>query len=119
MQYTHCHTPYVIKCRTDFVNLTVLTPNIFFPPGALGTGESDMKTLLDSGDGLNGVSGGGLTLLAWDPPGYGKSTPPKRTFPVDFLDRDAKEAAAFMETMGEWRQGLIFQRTDAGLPKIS
>ena len=44
-------------------------------PGALGTVRSDMITLLD---GLN--SRGRLTLVAWDPPGYGASRPPERTW---------------------------------------
>ena len=69
-----------------------------------------MKSLLDPSGGLNDVAKGGLTLLAWDPPGYGKSTPPQRTFPLDFLERDAKEAAAFMEKLGE-----IFLMFIAGL----
>lgn len=28
-------------------------------------------------------------VIAWDPPGYGKSIPPKKQFTVDFLEKDA------------------------------
>ena len=50
-------------------------------PGALGTIRSDMSALLD---GLN--SKGHLTLVAWDPPGYGASRPPERTWEAPLLN---------------------------------
>ncbi|XP_033225978.1 valacyclovir hydrolase-like isoform X2 [Belonocnema kinseyi] len=39
-------------------------------------------------------------IIAWDPPGYGKSRPPDRTFPEDFLERDAILACNLMTTLG-------------------
>lgn len=32
------------------------------------------------------------TLIAFDPRGYGKSIPPNRTWPLEFLQRDADDA---------------------------
>lgn len=42
----------------------------------------------------------GLTLIAWDPPGYGKSIPPMRKFSFDFLQRDADYAHDLMNALG-------------------
>ena len=64
-------------------------------PGALGTARSDFTPQLE---GLNSL--GKLTLVAWDPPGYGKSRPPNRTFPQNFFERDAYVAKKFMQSLG-------------------
>ena len=60
-------------------------------PGALGTVRSDMITLLD---GLN--SRGRLTLVAWDPPGYGASRPPERTWDGLPWSTDGKESLLYL-----------------------
>ncbi|KYN43712.1 Valacyclovir hydrolase [Trachymyrmex septentrionalis] len=49
----------------------------------------------------------GLTIVAWDPPGYGKSRPPDRTFPDDFFQRDATWAYNLMKTLGYSKFSLI------------
>lgn len=36
-------------------------------------------------------------MVGWDPRGYGKSRPPERDFPPDFLERDAKDAVDLMK----------------------
>lgn len=71
-------------------------------PGALGTIRSDMSTLLD---GLN--SSGRLTLVAWDPPGYGASRPPERTWPLNYFERDADHAVEFMRQIGHDRFSAV------------
>ena len=38
-----------------------------------------------------------FTIIGWHPRGYGFSRPPVRDWPLDFLSRDADDAAAFME----------------------
>lgn len=48
-----------------------------------------------------------LTLVAWDPPGYGKSRPPDRTFPDDFFQRDAAYAHNLMKTLGYSKFSLV------------
>ncbi|KYM78157.1 Valacyclovir hydrolase [Atta colombica] len=48
-----------------------------------------------------------LTIVAWDPPGYGKSRPPDRTFPNDFYQRDATWAYNLMKTLGYSKFSLI------------
>ena len=86
-------------------------------PGALGTGLSDWRPQLE---GLN--SSGKLTLVAWDPPGYGKSRPPERSFAGNFFLQDAKVAKEFMESLGHekfsivgWSDGGITALVMAGL----
>lgn len=41
-----------------------------------------------------------LTIVAWDPPGYGKSRPPDRTYPDNFFERDARSAHTLMKRLG-------------------
>jgi len=48
-----------------------------------------------------------LTIVAWDPPGYGKSRPPERTFPDDFFQRDATWAHNLMKTLGYSKFSLV------------
>jgi len=48
-----------------------------------------------------------LTIVAWDPPGYGKSRPPDRTFPDDFFQRDAAWAHNLMKTLGYSKFSLV------------
>ena len=52
-------------------------------------------------------STGKLKLIAWDPPGYGKSRPPERTFPLDFFERDAKWALKFMKSLGHEKFSIV------------
>ena len=67
-------------------------------PGALGTIRSDMTTLLD---GIN--SKGQLTLVAWDPPGYGASRPPERTWDALLWSMDGKKV--FFTMWKLWHTG--------------
>ena len=46
---------------------------------------------------LSGLGGAELTLVAWDPPGYGDSRPPERTFSPSFLHEDAELAHQLMQ----------------------
>uniref|UniRef100_A0A0C9QPD6 BPHL protein n=1 Tax=Fopius arisanus TaxID=64838 RepID=A0A0C9QPD6_9HYME len=50
-------------------------------PGALGTIWTDFKPQIE------GLDKSKLTIVAWDPPGYGKSKPPDRKFPADFFSQ--------------------------------
>ncbi|CAL4201711.1 unnamed protein product, partial [Meganyctiphanes norvegica] len=63
-------------------------------PGALGTHKSDFGPQLQS------LAGDEVTLVAWDPPGYGDSRPPPRNFTLDFLNKDAALADQMMKHLG-------------------
>ncbi|XP_040568245.1 valacyclovir hydrolase [Lepeophtheirus salmonis] len=68
---------------------------VLLMPGALGSGETDMKSLTD-----NSSRDMDWTLIAWDPPGYGKSRPPSRIFPSDFYVKDAESGVQTMAKLG-------------------
>lgn len=77
-------------------------------PGALGTG------LTDFGPQLNALPQAGVRVIVPDARGYGKSRPPRRQFPLDFYERDARDCAALMDTLGcqsyvvgGWSDGAI------------
>ncbi|KAK0099161.1 hypothetical protein PV326_004320 [Microctonus aethiopoides] len=70
-------------------------------PGALGSVWTDFKPQLENLDKTK------LTLVAWDPPGYGKSRPPDRTFPENFFERDACYAHDLMTTLRFSKFSLI------------
>lgn len=57
----------------------------------LGSIKTDFGPLLSS------LPGEELTLVCWDPPGYGQSRPPPRKFSNDFLRKDATLAAQMMK----------------------
>lgn len=65
--------------------------SVFCLPGSLGTIWTDFEPQI-SGFNLNKYS-----LNVWDPPGYGKSRPPERTFPLNFYERDADWAAELIK----------------------
>lgn len=60
-------------------------------PGALGSIWTDFKMQIEGFDREK------FSLVAWDPPGYGKSRPPEREFPTDFYEKDADAAYNFMK----------------------
>ncbi|XP_066593127.1 valacyclovir hydrolase-like isoform X2 [Prorops nasuta] len=47
------------------------------------------------------------TLISWDAPGYGKSRPPDRTFPDNYLERDACWAYRMMKALGYEKFSLV------------
>ncbi len=59
----------------------------------IGSGESDF------GPQLANLDGKVFTIVAWDPPGYGKSRPPDRDFSKgkETFYEDARLAAALMK----------------------
>ncbi|XP_065181077.1 valacyclovir hydrolase-like [Sycon ciliatum] len=66
---------------------------IILVPGALGFSQSDYEPQITelSKD---------FRVLAMDPRGQGKSRPPERDFPQDFLRREASDAAQVVEAAG-------------------
>lgn len=63
-------------------------------PGALGS------TRTDFGPQLKSLNKERFTVIGWDPRGYGQSRPPERDFPLDFFERDAKDAVDLMKALG-------------------
>lgn len=48
-----------------------------------------------------------FTIIAWDPPGYGKSRPPDRDCSGDHFSRDADYAYELMKTLGFSKYSLV------------
>lgn len=78
-------------------------------PGALGSATTDFKPQIEQLPKLLPNH----TIIAWDPPGYGKSTP-KRTFPLDFFHRDASVANELMQTL-HFQKYSILGWSDGGI----
>ncbi|KAI5633359.1 alpha/beta hydrolase fold domain-containing protein [Phthorimaea operculella] len=62
-------------------------------PGTLGTIWSNFRHQIEGFDHEK------FTVVAWDPPGYGKSRPPDRTFTPDFYEEDAEIIYKLMKTL--------------------
>lgn len=62
-------------------------------PGALGSTRTDFNYQLS---GLNKTA---FTLIAVDPRGYGQSIPPRRDWPLEFLQRDADDAMELVQKL--------------------
>lgn len=72
-------------------------------PGALGSSWTDFKPQIDKlPEKLPNYS-----IIAWDPPGYGRSIPPTREFPIDFLHNDAIVANNLMKQLGFQKYSLL------------
>jgi len=74
---------------------------VLLMPGAIGSALSDFGPQLAS------LAGSQLKLVAWDPPGYGQSRPPSRTFPPSFFRDDALAAADLMKTLGHDQYSVL------------
>ncbi|CAL8394537.1 unnamed protein product [Boreogadus saida] len=70
-------------------------------PGALGS------TLTDFGPQLKSLNKEMFTIVGFDPRGYGRSRPPERDFPLNFFERDAKDAVDLMKALGFSRFSLL------------
>lgn len=76
---------------------------VLLMPGALGSAWTDFGPQLKKLPALLP----NWTIIAWDPPGYGRSIPPKRTFPVDFFQRDAQDANDLMLELGFSKYSVV------------
>ncbi|XP_048655678.1 valacyclovir hydrolase isoform X3 [Marmota marmota marmota] len=80
-------------------------------PGMLGSGETDFAPQLKS------LNKNLFTVVAWDPRGYGHSRPPDRDFPVDFFERDAKDAVDLMKTL-KFKKISLLGWSDGGITAL-
>ncbi|GLH01630.1 Uncharacterized protein GBIM_07727 [Gryllus bimaculatus] len=94
------------KISVDGVNINYVKvgtgqQNVLCFPGMLGTIWTDFKPQIEKLDTSK------LTVFAWDPPGYGGSFPPNRTYPPDFYYQDAEWALKFMKALNVQRFSLL------------
>ncbi|XP_014296580.2 valacyclovir hydrolase [Microplitis demolitor] len=104
------------KINVDGVDINYLktgTGNhpILLLPGAVGTIWTDFKPQIE------GLDKTKFTIVAWDPPGYGKSRPPDRVFSDNFFERDAKYAHNLMKMLGFEKFSLVGW-SDGGITSI-
>lgn len=69
--------------------------SVLLMPGALGSSWTDFMPQIEQLPKLLP----NYTIIAWDPPGYGKSIPPKREWGLDFFQNDARCAVDLMKTL--------------------
>ncbi|KAH8243605.1 hypothetical protein KR032_008762 [Drosophila birchii] len=69
--------------------------SLLLMPGALGSAWTDFKPQIEQLPKLLP----GHTIVAWDPPGYGKSVPPQRKFGLEFFREDAQAAVDLMRAL--------------------
>lgn len=69
---------------------------VLLMPGALGSAWTDFKPQIE----LLPKILSNHVFIAWDPPGYGKSIPPRRNFTLDFFNKDAIYAKELMNKLG-------------------
>ncbi|XP_055615488.1 valacyclovir hydrolase [Toxorhynchites rutilus septentrionalis] len=79
-------------------------------PGALGTAWTDFKPQIEQLPKFLPNH----RVIAWDPPGYGKSRPPEKEFGLDFFEKDAEAAACLMEKIG-FKKFSIIGWSDGGI----
>jgi len=83
--------------------LTVMGQKIFYNTIGEGTPVLLMHGWMQVGTELSAIaealSGDGYQFILPDLPGYGKSVPPLRTYPVDFYERDARVMATFLQAL--------------------
>ncbi|EZA62903.1 valacyclovir hydrolase [Ooceraea biroi] len=94
------------KIQIDDVNINFIRNGtgdhpVLLLPGVLGAGWLIFAPQIED---LNTEK---LTIVAWDPPGYGKSRPPDRTYPDNYYQRDAMWAHSLMKTLGYSKFSLV------------
>lgn len=85
---------------------------VLFLPGALGSVWTDFRPQIEK---LPALLPPNSSLIAWDPPGYGQSSPPHRSFTTDFFKNDAVAAKELMKTLGFNTQYSLVGWSDGGI----
>lgn len=103
------------KVLVNDVNINIVKSgngekSVLLLPGALGSSWTDFKPQIELLPSLLP----NYTIVSWDPPGYGKSIPPKRQWGLDFFERDALYAVNLMKTLGR-QQFSIVGWSDGGI----
>ncbi|SPP88127.1 valacyclovir hydrolase [Drosophila guanche] len=79
---------HIVECGSGPRSLLLM-------PGALGSAWTDFKPQIEQLPKLLPEH----TIIAWDPPGYGKSVPPQRRFGLEFFQKDAQAAVDLMRAL--------------------
>lgn len=77
--------------------------SLLLMPGALGSAWTDFKPQIEQLPKLLPDH----TIIAWDPPGYGKSVPPQRKFGLEFFREDAEAAVNLMRALNRPRFSVL------------
>lgn len=97
--------------KVNFVEAGSGEKGVILLPGALGTAWTDFKPQIEQLPMLLPNH----KIIAWDPPGYGKSRPPEKEFGLDFYERDAEAACGLMEKMGFGGRFSVVGWSDGGI----
>lgn len=96
--------------QINYVKVGTGSRTAFLLPGALGSAWTDFKPQIDK---LH-LALPSHTIIAWDPPGYGKSSPPYRQFDLDSFQKDADFAHKLMQALGR-RTYSVLGWSDGGI----
>ncbi|XP_067006287.2 valacyclovir hydrolase [Anabrus simplex] len=88
-------------CNINYVKVGAGPHPVLCTPGALGSIWTDLKPQVENLDRTK------FTIVAWDPPGYGKSRPPSRDFSPGFCERDAEWAVKLMQALDIPKYSLL------------
>ncbi|KAL5021330.1 hypothetical protein ScPMuIL_000485 [Solemya velum] len=88
------HKIEVNRVRLQFETTGDGSHVILLLPGALGSSRTDFTRQLSD------FNKHDFTLIAMDPRGFGKSIPPERDWPLEFLQRDAEDAIELVKKLG-------------------
>lgn len=96
------------KLNVKGVNLNYVqsgggSKSVLLLPGALGSAWTDFRPQIEKLPQLLPD----YNVIAWDPPGYGKSIPPKRKFDLDFFHHDAQSAVDLMLALGHSKFSVL------------
>ncbi|KAM9308883.1 valacyclovir hydrolase [Gastrophryne carolinensis] len=80
-------------------------------PGVLGSSQTDFVPQLKK------LNKNYFTIIAWDPRGYGLSIPPNRDYPLDFFERDAKDAVDLMQAL-QFQNFSLLGWSDGGITAL-
>lgn len=88
-------TASTVNLNISYVKAGQGNKAVLLMPGALGTGWTDFTPQINELPNLLND----YAIIAWDPPGYGRSRPPARNFTENFFETDALVAHIFMEKL--------------------
>lgn len=106
----HCRT-FVHRINTNDGRMCVLEDvgnreaekTVVFLPGALGSLQTDFAPQFADGSPFQKYR-----LICFEPAGYGRSRPPKRTWPTaNFLQRDAADVGYCLQNIGIESYSLV------------